>query len=68
LEIFTAQRHARLQPQIRRQHFAGLLIDSKGHTTGEEADRGERGHSDQQCQQQHTQLAGLAVTREREKC
>ena len=60
-------RLARLQPQIGRQHFARLLIDRATDATGEEADRGQRRDGDQQREQQHAQLAGLAVAGEREK-
>ena len=67
LEIGAVDRLPRLQPQIGGQHFARLLIDGAADAAREEADRRQRRHGDEERQQQHAQLAGLAVADERKK-
>ncbi len=68
LKILGLQRRTRLQTQIRRQHFARLLIDRETHAAREESHRSQRRHRDQQRQHQHSQLARFAIARQCEEC
>ena len=56
---------AGLQPQVRREHLARLVVDRDADAIDEEAHARERGHRDRDRQHQHAELARLPFAQQR---